>query len=180
MSDGVRRDRIPAGLLCPRTFTTGQVARICGTSARTVSKWVDSGRLKGHRLPGSEDRRVYESDVVAFLEAHKMQVPPDLTPPVTITFALRADALPGALHAADAVALGALLATRRIARAVVGDADGVAIARSALAAVRERHPAAALVLVLSEGTQAPACESDVTVLRQPLDLRAALSTVRTA
>lgn len=175
MSSGVRPDRTPAGLRCPRTFTTGQVARICATSARTAAKWIDTGRLKGHRLPGSEDRRVYEGDIVAFLEANGMRVPADLAPAATVAFALPAGAVPGALHAADPVALGVLLALHRVARAVVGDADGLALARSALAAVRARHPAAALVLVLSEGTQAPACEPGVVVLRQPLDLPAALA-----
>src|SRR5205823_90621 len=39
-------------------FTTGQVAKICKVAPRTVSKWFDSGRLRGYRIPGSQDRRI--------------------------------------------------------------------------------------------------------------------------
>ena len=30
-----------------KVFTTGQVAKICKVAPRTVSKWFDSGRLRG-------------------------------------------------------------------------------------------------------------------------------------
>ena len=36
-----------------RVFETGQVAKICEVSRKTVNKWFDSGRLKGFRIPGS-------------------------------------------------------------------------------------------------------------------------------
>ena len=39
-----------------KVFTTGQVAKICKVAPRTVSKWFDSGRLRGYRIPGSQDR----------------------------------------------------------------------------------------------------------------------------
>lgn len=42
-----------------RWFTTGQIARRLGVAQRTVTKWIDSGRLIGIRLPGSRDRRVH-------------------------------------------------------------------------------------------------------------------------
>jgi len=38
-------------------LTTGQVAQICNVAPRTVTKWFDSGRLKGYRIPGSKDRK---------------------------------------------------------------------------------------------------------------------------
>ena len=37
-------------------FTTGQVAKICHVAPRTVSKWFDSGQLRGYRIP--ERRRL--------------------------------------------------------------------------------------------------------------------------
>ena len=37
-----------------KVFTTGQVAKICKVAPRTVSKWFDSGRLRGYRIPGSQ------------------------------------------------------------------------------------------------------------------------------
>ena len=51
-------------------LTTGRIARICQTAARTVSKWIDSGALRGYRIPGSEDRRVSKKDLIAFMRLH--------------------------------------------------------------------------------------------------------------
>lgn len=51
-------------------LTTGEVARICNVAARTVSKWVDSGRLEGYRIPGSKDRRIHVSALEQFMRAH--------------------------------------------------------------------------------------------------------------
>jgi excisionase family DNA binding protein len=48
-------------------FTTGEVARICVVAPRTVSKWFDTGHLKGYRLPGSQDRRIPEEYLRRFL-----------------------------------------------------------------------------------------------------------------
>jgi excisionase family DNA binding protein len=59
-----------------KVFTTGKVAKICRVSTRTVSGWIDSGLLKGYRLPGSQDRRVIEMELLKFLEKHGM--PTDL------------------------------------------------------------------------------------------------------
>ena len=48
--------------------TTGQVAKICKVAPRTVSKWFDSGRLKGYRIPGSQDRRIPREYLSKFLK----------------------------------------------------------------------------------------------------------------
>ncbi len=53
-------------------FTTGQVARICKVAPRTVSKWFDSGRLRGYRIPGSQDRRIPREHLIRFLKEHGM------------------------------------------------------------------------------------------------------------
>lgn len=53
-------------------LTTGQVARVCRVSNRTVQKWVDAGHLKGYRLPASQERRVRVEHVRAFLAANGM------------------------------------------------------------------------------------------------------------
>ena len=53
-------------------FTTGQVAKICKVAPRTVSKWFDSGRLKGYRIPGSQDRRIPREHLIRFLKEHGM------------------------------------------------------------------------------------------------------------
>ena len=55
-----------------KVFTTGQVAKICKVAPRTVSKWFDSGRLKGYRIPGSQDRRIPREYLIRFLKEHGM------------------------------------------------------------------------------------------------------------
>jgi excisionase family DNA binding protein len=55
-----------------KVFTTGQVAKICKVAPRTVSKWFDSGRLSGYRIPGSQDRRIPRDSLIKFLKEHGM------------------------------------------------------------------------------------------------------------
>ena len=63
-------------LVRQEVFTTGQIATLCGVAPRTVAKWFDSGRLKGYRIPGSQDRRVPRESLVAFLTANGMPLGP--------------------------------------------------------------------------------------------------------
>jgi len=53
-------------------LTTGDVARICNVAPRTVSKWFDSGQLKGYRIPGSKDRRIPLNELIRFMQANNM------------------------------------------------------------------------------------------------------------
>jgi CheY-like chemotaxis protein len=53
-------------------LTTGDVARICHVAPRTVSKWFDTGKLRGYRIPGSRDRRIPVGQLVRFMRAHGM------------------------------------------------------------------------------------------------------------
>jgi len=55
-----------------KVFTTGQVAKICKVAPRTVGKWFDSGRLRGYRIPGSQDRRIPREYLIRFLKEHGM------------------------------------------------------------------------------------------------------------
>lgn len=55
-----------------KVFTSGQAAKICKVAPRTLSKWVDSGRLVGYRIPGSNDRRIPRANLIAFLKEHSM------------------------------------------------------------------------------------------------------------
>lgn len=57
-----------------KVFTTGDVARICNVSVRTVQKWFDEGLLKGYKLPNSKDRRVQAEKLVEFMTKHDMPV----------------------------------------------------------------------------------------------------------
>jgi excisionase family DNA binding protein len=51
-------------------LTTGEVAKVCNVAPRTVSKWFDSGKLRGYRIPGSKDRRIPLQQLVRFMRAH--------------------------------------------------------------------------------------------------------------
>jgi CheY-like chemotaxis protein len=53
-------------------LTTGDVAKICHVAPRTVSKWFDSGQLKGYRIPGSKDRRIPLNELIRFMKVHNM------------------------------------------------------------------------------------------------------------
>jgi excisionase family DNA binding protein len=62
----------------PQMFTSGQVARMLGIAPRTVSKECDKGRLKHHRVPGGEDRRIYADDLYRYCLKYELRVPPEL------------------------------------------------------------------------------------------------------
>lgn len=49
------------------TLTVSAAARRIGVSPRTVSRWVDAGRLACFRMPGTGIRRLFESDVERFV-----------------------------------------------------------------------------------------------------------------
>jgi len=53
-------------------LTTGDVAKICNVAPRTVSKWFDSGQLRGYRIPGSKDRRIPVNELLRFMKANNI------------------------------------------------------------------------------------------------------------
>ena len=55
--------------------TTGEIARLCQVTKRTVITWIDSGKLKGYRIPGGRHRRVTPADLAEFMKGHGI---PDL------------------------------------------------------------------------------------------------------
>lgn len=62
------------------SMTTGQVAKACSCSPKLVAKWIDTGLLKGYKLPGSQDRRVERADLEAFAEKHGMALQEESEP----------------------------------------------------------------------------------------------------
>lgn len=63
----VRKDDPTKGV-----YTTGEVARLFQVTKRTVIKWIDEGKLRGYRIPGSRHRRVPESSFREFLRVYKI------------------------------------------------------------------------------------------------------------
>lgn len=55
-----------------KVFTTGQVAKISNVTTQTVTKWIDSGRLTGYKIPGSRARRVTRESLIRFIEEHNI------------------------------------------------------------------------------------------------------------
>jgi len=53
-------------------LTTGQVARICNVTIRTVIKWFESGKLDGYKIPDSKDRRIPREKLRLFLREHNI------------------------------------------------------------------------------------------------------------
>ena len=61
------------GLARPKfVLTTGEVSKICNVAPRTVSKWFDTGKLRGYRIPGSKDRRIPLDQLVRFMRDHEI------------------------------------------------------------------------------------------------------------
>ncbi|MCL4235274.1 MAG: PilZ domain-containing protein [Deltaproteobacteria bacterium] len=59
-----------------RTYTTGDVARLLGTTPNTVTRWFEEGLLGGYRLPLGGERRIPLVNLRAFMWKHR--IPLDL------------------------------------------------------------------------------------------------------
>lgn len=137
------------------TLTTGQVARVCRVCPRTISKWIDSGKIKGYRLPDSNDRRVLRGDLLPFMRA--AGIPTDLLVGDTVVLAVGAVREVGVegievLHAATPAAAGVLCGKRAIDVLVVDLAVGLAEAVDVLSVVRGEHPGVGVVAVSNPHT----------------------------
>ncbi len=66
------------GVAKMQTLTTGDIAKICDVSLRTVIRWIDRGVLKGYKLPGRGNNRVKKEDFISFLNEHNMPIPKEL------------------------------------------------------------------------------------------------------
>ncbi len=59
-------------------LSTGEVARICHVSPRTVQKWFDKKLINGYKIPGSRDRRIPRNELIRFMEENNMPIPESL------------------------------------------------------------------------------------------------------
>ena len=53
-----------------KVYTSGEVARICGVSPDTVSRWFDLGQISGYRLGPGGDRRIPYESLRGFMVSH--------------------------------------------------------------------------------------------------------------
>ncbi len=62
-------------------LSTGEVARICHVSPRTVQKWFDCKLISGYRIPGSRDRRIPREELIRFMQNNNIPMPMTLINP---------------------------------------------------------------------------------------------------
>jgi two-component system, OmpR family, response regulator RpaA len=68
-----------------RIFTVGQVAKILKVSPQKVLYHINSGHLRGYRIPGSQDRRIPREYLIQFLKEHGIPLGDLEDEPKTIT-----------------------------------------------------------------------------------------------
>jgi hypothetical protein len=125
--------------LAKEIFTTGDIARICAVSSRTVAKWFNAGVLEGYRIPMSRDRRVPRESLLRFMREHGIS---------TDRFgdALSRDVLVVGADAGFAEALG-----NRWSRWTCGSRCARCLRRAPPGRSRARYPPESLVVDLAIG-----------------------------
>lgn len=63
-----------------RTYSSGDVAKICDVNQRTVIRWIERGELIGFKLPGRGNNRITSEELFRFLQRNGMPLPPELQP----------------------------------------------------------------------------------------------------
>ena len=62
-----------------KTFSSGEVAKICGVTLRTVLNWIAKGWLQAYQLPGTrKDNRITSEHLLVFMKEHQMPIPEEL------------------------------------------------------------------------------------------------------
>lgn len=143
-------------------LTTGEVATACGVAMRTVSKWFDAGRIRGYRIPGSEDRRMPRKAVIEFMREVGMPIPQWLGGGAVLTVGCNglgerlAAALPRdvSLETTDTPFDAGRAYNPTFTRAVVIDVGGLGTteSRELVARLRAAGHTGRIVAVLPEGT----------------------------
>lgn len=60
-----------------QVFGSQAIAGICHVTRQTVARWIEEGKLPAFDTAGGQ-KRVWDKDLVAFLEAHNIPVPAEL------------------------------------------------------------------------------------------------------
>jgi excisionase family DNA binding protein len=170
-----RRPKTPKTITPTSVLTTGQVAKIIQCAPRTITKLIDAGKLKGHRLPGTDDRRVFAADLYNFLTAHDYPCPPELCPPeLNIAFGVMPEDVPEnpkfRLHDSPVNFGAAVRHAPALDVALVGDGQGMSFALAAAACCRNWHPRSKVVLLVSEGHGFVECLDADVVAYRPADV----------
>lgn len=130
-------------------FSTGEIATITKVSCRTAAKWIDAGRLKGYRIPGSEDRRVGREELIRFLRDNGMPLY-GLVPSDVLLAVYTPATVPAEFERASPFEAGCRAAERDVGGILVGCVDGLQAATEFGRTVRDRFPRLPLALVVGE------------------------------
>ena len=60
-----------------KTYTTFQIAEMCGVRPTTIITWVKQNRIKAFVTPGGH-RRIRETDLLKFLKYYRFPIPEEL------------------------------------------------------------------------------------------------------
>jgi excisionase family DNA binding protein len=63
-----------------KAYGTHDIARVCHVTPPTVGRWIADGLLPSFTTGGGH-RRVWDEDLLAFLKAHNIPVPPEMAGP---------------------------------------------------------------------------------------------------
>lgn len=148
-------------------LTTGMAAAICKVAPRTVSKWFDRGWIKGHRIPGSTDRRISRDELLRFLKEHNMPVPPELQNDMKMVgfgvndFDRGLIKHPSVNNFSNLFDLGYFLGGNpNIAIALLGTAHGSGVTKTVFDRIKLICPYAHIVIVLEPGDKLPNVSTD--------------------
>jgi len=61
-----------------KSYSSGDVAKICDVTPRTIIRWISSGKLPAFKLPGRGNNRVSEDALLSFLHNNEMPIPREL------------------------------------------------------------------------------------------------------
>src|SRR3989338_2720182 len=59
-------------------LTSGEAARLCGVSFRTVIRWIERGQLQAYKLPVRGDHRVPVAELRRFMRDNAIPEPAEL------------------------------------------------------------------------------------------------------
>ena len=61
-----------------KTYSSGEIAKICDVNQRTVIRWIERGSLTGFKLPGRGNNRVSRENLISFLNQYNFPLPTEL------------------------------------------------------------------------------------------------------
>ena len=65
------------------TYTTGNVADLCGVSITLAQQWIKTNELRAILLPGSNHPRIYPQDLITFMKKHGFMIPKEVSEAIT-------------------------------------------------------------------------------------------------